>query len=194
MKLCFKEKPLRQCPDGLLDIRNAENPSQKPKDFKISKSGSIRLIVRINELSMRYDNKKLVLCASTENVNGLYVQSAISLPMLCVKYRYVKRFYTLQNIMSCFYSLCSLVIENATLPDIWYKDEGGRDKCIELTICLRDHDNKIIVERKVPLKVVLLYADGNVVLKQEILKISPDSKLHLGNVCGSESYGFSVFY
>lgn len=63
---------------------------------------------------------------------------------------------------------------------MWFKDEGGRDKCIELNISLRDHNNDKIVERKVPLKVVLLYADGNPVLKQEILKISPDSKLLLG--------------
>mmetsp|Transcript_12387 Transcript_12387/g.20138 ORF Transcript_12387/g.20138 Transcript_12387/m.20138 type:complete len:755 (-) Transcript_12387:307-2571(-) len=159
MNLCFEEKPLRPCPPELLSIRNADDPTQDPKDFTISKSGSIRLTVRINELSMRYENKKLVLRASTENINGLYVQSAISLPMLCVKYR--------------------LVIENNTLPDVWFKDEGGRDKCIELNISLQDHNHDTIVERKVPLKVMLLYADGNPVLKQEILKISPDSKLHL---------------
>jgi hypothetical protein len=88
MKLCFQEKPLRPCPENLLVIKNADNPDQDPKDFSISKAGSIRLIVRINELSMRFGNKKMVLCASTENINGLYVQSAISLPMLCVKYRY----------------------------------------------------------------------------------------------------------
>jgi hypothetical protein len=76
--------------------------------------------------------------------------------------------------------LTRLVIANNSLPDVWFKDEGGRDKCIELNIALRDHNDDVIVERKVPLKVVLLYADGNVVLKQEILKISPDSKLHLG--------------
>ena len=87
MKLCFQEKPLRACPDHLLVIKNADNPDQAPKDFTISKTGSIRLTVRINELSMRFENKKLVLCASTENINGLYVQSALSLPMLCVKYR-----------------------------------------------------------------------------------------------------------
>lgn len=76
--------------------------------------------------------------------------------------------------------ICRLVIQNNSLPDVWFKDEGGRDKCIELNICLKDHNDDTIVERKVPLKVFLLYADGNRVLKQEILKISPDSKLHLG--------------
>ena len=87
MKLCFQEKPLRPCPENLLVLKNADNPSQDPKDFTISKTGSIRLTVCINELSMRFANKKLVLCASTENISGIYVQSAISLPMLCVKYR-----------------------------------------------------------------------------------------------------------
>lgn len=71
-------------------------------------------------------------------------------------------------------------MDTIDLPDVWYKDEGGRDKCIELTIRLKDHNDDVIVERRVPLKVVLLYADGNKVIKQEILKISPDSKLHLG--------------
>ena len=89
MSLFFQEKPLSPCPPELLTIKNADDLSQDPKDFTISKSGSIRLIVHINELSMRYENKKFVLKATTENINGLYVQSAISQAMLCIKYRYL---------------------------------------------------------------------------------------------------------
>ena len=116
---------------------------------------------------MRYENKKFVLYASTDNnsnssvgglnTSGIYISTAISEPMLSIRYR--------------------LRILDETVPDVWYKDEGGRDKCIDLTVTLQDHNQEFIVARKVPLRVTLLYESGHQVLKQDILKINPENKL-----------------
>lgn len=110
---------------------------------------------------MRYENKKFVIYASIDNTTGpghaSYVSPAISEPMLCIRYR--------------------LRILEDSIPEVWYKDEGGRDKCIDLTVTLRDHNNELIVARKVPLRVTLLYESGHQVLKQDILKINPENKL-----------------
>jgi hypothetical protein len=106
---------------------------------------------------MRYENKKFVLYASTESTTGAYIKPAMSDAMLVVRYR--------------------LVIDNTHIPDVWYKDEGGRDKCIDLFVNLKDHNGELIVARKVPLKVTLQYDSGHNVVKQDILKINPENRL-----------------
>lgn len=65
-----------------------------------------------------------------------------------------------------------LIQEN--LPELWYKDEGGRDKCMTLPIYLVNEKNERVGNRPVPLRVTLLYENEHPVLKQDILKMSPD--------------------
>lgn len=65
-----------------------------------------------------------------------------------------------------------LIQEN--LPELWYKDEGGRDKCMTLPIFLVNEKNERVGNRPVPLRVTLLYENEHPVLKQDILKMSPD--------------------
>jgi hypothetical protein len=48
--------------------------------------------------------------------------------------------------------------------DEWFKDEGGRDKCITLKVTLRDARNKVVTDRRVPLTVTLLYSNDVQVL------------------------------
>lgn len=66
-----------------------------------------------------------------------------------------------------------LVIQEQ-LPDLWYKDEGGRDKCMTLPIFLMNEKNERVGNRPVPLRVTLLYENEHQVLKQDILKMSPE--------------------
>ena len=106
---------------------------------------------------MRHENKKFVLYASAESPSGTYIKPAISEAVFVIRYR--------------------LVIDTNHVPDVWYKDEGGRDKCIDLFVNLRDHNDELIVARKVPLKVTLQYDSGQNVVKQDILKINPENKL-----------------
>jgi hypothetical protein len=70
---------------------------------------------------------------------------------------------------------------------IWYKDEGGRDKCMEVTVGLYDAEHRVVVpETAVPLQVTLCYAAPPKrrtapvpVSNQEILRIlSPKSPRH----------------
>lgn len=123
----------------------------------ISKSGTATVRCRITDLSMRYENKKFVLYGSAESQTGAYIKPAVSEAMLVVRYR--------------------LVIDTTHIPDVWYKDEGGRDKCIDLFVNLQDHNGELIVARKVPLKVMLQYDSGHNVVKQDILKINPENRL-----------------
>lgn len=60
------------------------------------------------------------------------------------------------------------------LPELWYKDEGGRDKCMLLPIFLVNEKGERVGNRPVPLRVTLLYENEHPVLKQDILKMSPD--------------------
>lgn len=64
---------------------------------------------------------------------------------------------------------------------IWMKDVGGKDKSIDLQILLMDTNDNVVVNRKVPLRVVLIYANGVTVPQQDILQLSPDSQLFVGH-------------
>jgi len=70
-------------------------------------------------------------------------------------------------------------------PEEWYKDEGGRDKCIAVGVELRDASGKVVTTRKVPLKVMLFYQTGTPVGRQDILKLNTGSTT--GGVSGSDA-------
>jgi len=135
-------------------IQVIENGGQP---LTIAKTGTATVQMQIANLSMHYENRKFVLHASCEGGDGSYITPAVSEPMLAIRYR--------------------LTIEEHNIRGTWYKDEGGKDKCIDLHLGLRDSNNELIVARKVPLRVSLLYESGMKVLRQEILKINPDNKL-----------------
>lgn len=53
---------------------------------------------------------------------------------------------------------------------IWYKDEGGRDKCIEIHASLHDATGTILY-KPIPLKVSVVYANFRSVVQQELLRL-----------------------
>ncbi|CAN0158979.1 unnamed protein product, partial [Ectocarpus sp. 8 AP-2014] len=71
------------------------------------------------------------------------------------------------------------ILENPgnPVPDQWYKDEGGRENCVELQVHLLGPSGEEVKSRRVPLRLVLMYDNMHRVQNQEILKLSPDSKL-----------------
>eukprot|EP00903_Cladosiphon_okamuranus_P007178 g6970.t1 len=71
------------------------------------------------------------------------------------------------------------ILENPDnpVPDQWYKDEGGRENCVELQVHLLGPSGGEVKSRRVPLRLVLMYDNMHRVQNQEILKLSPDSKL-----------------
>ena len=71
----------------------------------------------------------------------------------------------------------------SSAPSLWYKDQGGKENCIELPLSLYDSNNNIVKTRRVPLKLVMHYESGLVVPRQEFLKIlSPTSIGETGEV------------
>lgn len=71
--------------------------------------------------------------------------------------------------------------------ETWYKDEGGREKCIELSVKLVDYENKLVTDRRMPLRVTLLYADSLIqVTNQDILKVFGTTSDHLASSNGGE--------
>ncbi|OQS06602.1 hypothetical protein THRCLA_01362 [Thraustotheca clavata] len=127
------------------------DPSTKPV---IETNGMCKLKVAIEETSMAHGNKKMYL-SITPGDNRYDIASVVSTEMTVIRHR--------------------LVIQEE-LPDLWYKDEGGRDKCMLLPVHLVDQSNNPVGTRPVPLRVTLLYDNEHAVLKQDILKMSPDSQ------------------
>ncbi|KAI9913009.1 hypothetical protein PsorP6_005062 [Peronosclerospora sorghi] len=129
------------------------DPSTKPI---MKGDGICKLCVSISECSMALGNRNFVLHISAATVKktiNLNVTPAVTSEMTVIQHR--------------------LLIQEK-LPELWYKDEGGRDKCMTLPIYLVNAKNERVGNRPVPLRVTLLYENEHPVLKQDILKISPD--------------------
>jgi hypothetical protein len=140
---------------------------------------SVRM--RVNDVSMSYANRAFVVIFSIDkNENSpLYwknIEDISSPPMLCVRHR------------------LSL---NTDMADKWYKDEGGKDNRMDLTgdiyvwgcvyiyvyiyiyiylhiqiyiytVNLLSANGCHVSGRRVPLKIFLMYENGQQVLKQEV--------------------------
>ncbi|ETV98691.1 hypothetical protein, variant [Aphanomyces invadans] len=132
------------------------DPSTKPI---INGDGMCCLKLAIEETSMTHGNKKFQFLL-TPIGNDYEVAPVMSTDMTCIRHR--------------------LVIQEE-LPELWYKDEGGRDKCMPLPVLLVDATNQPVGHRAVPLRVTLLYENEHAVLKQDILKLSPDSQRVIDN-------------
>ena len=79
---------------------------------------------------------------------------------------------------------------------IWYKDEGGRDKCMELFVAIYDKDGQIRTGEQIPLQPFLCYAAdvGNPVkvTNQEILRTLGSSRIHIDKDSGKARIRFRV--
>lgn len=126
------------------------DPSTKPV---MDGNGICKLRIRISQCSMALNNRKFVIHISAALKQDYTVIPAVTSEMTVIQHR--------------------LVIQE-NLPDLWYKDEGGRDKCMTLPIHLVNEKNERVSNRPVPLRVTLLYENEHPVLKQDILKMSPD--------------------
>ncbi|KAF1327416.1 hypothetical protein FI667_g7725, partial [Globisporangium splendens] len=61
-------------------------------------------------------------------------------------------------------------------PDVWFKDEGGREKCMTVTLVLEPAPGAVVEDRVIPLDIRLLYESGNPVVNQSILRLFPDMR------------------
>jgi hypothetical protein len=102
----------------------------------------------------------------------------ISQGMTCVAYQLRGRFVNYENHSNFdFYE------------GIWYKDDSGKDKSIEIVVDLVDSQDRPVRNRTVPLKPILTYAgSGDIVIRQDILQILPESKLLINDTPASVKF------
>ncbi len=84
-----------------------------------------------------------------------------------------------------------IVVDTDKWSSVWFKDEGGKENGMEASISLRDADDNIVRNRKIPLKVSLLY-DNELqtrVTKQDTLRI-----LGLSSTCIDPDNGKCPIY
>ncbi len=67
------------------------------------------------------------------------------------------------------------------IPDQWFKDEGGRESCVEFGVRLVDSEGCEVLDRNVQLHLTLLYDNMCPVANQDILKVLPCSEWSLGS-------------
>ncbi len=65
------------------------------------------------------------------------------------------------------------------IPDQWFKDEGGRDNCVEFGVRLVDSEGRAVLDRNIQLHLTLLYRNMHPVANQDILKVFPFSEWSL---------------
>jgi hypothetical protein len=79
---------------------------------------------------------------------------------------------------------------------IWYKDEGGRDKSMEIFVAIYDKDGQVRTGEQIPLHPLLCYAteDGTPtkVTNQEILRTLGSSKIYIDKDSGKARIRFRV--
>ncbi|RMX65569.1 hypothetical protein DD238_007217 [Peronospora effusa] len=96
------------------------------------------------------------------------------------------------NIESIFSSPVCVVKEKLQVvtqpPDVWFKDEGGREKCMTVALTLMPAPGAFLEDRVVPLNVRLLYESGDMVLNHSILRLFPDMRPNMTNGCVTVSF------
>mmetsp|Transcript_7233 Transcript_7233/g.10349 ORF Transcript_7233/g.10349 Transcript_7233/m.10349 type:complete len:659 (-) Transcript_7233:313-2289(-) len=79
---------------------------------------------------------------------------------------------------------------------VWYKDEGGREKSMNVTVSLFDRHDKLYKGEQIPLKMTLYYANENEpsmkVMKQEILRSVGTSKQCIDKITGKSTLRFRI--
>lgn len=79
---------------------------------------------------------------------------------------------------------------------IWYKDEGGRDKSMELFVSIYDKDGQVRTGEQIPLKPILCYdvEDGTPtkVTNQDVMRTLGSSKIYIDKDTGKARIRFRV--
>ena len=162
LELYYEEKD-KQAPKAVFEMEGGQKA-------KIGKNGMCAVKLHITKSSMELDNRRFVVKASGKLKNGAKVE-VWSEPLRVMRYKLVIEEGGI---------LDHDEVETRKMKDaaaVWYKDEGGREKCILLKISLEDGKGVKIKDRPVRLKCLLRYADSNVpVTNQNVLRVWTDSQ------------------
>lgn len=79
-------------------------------------------------------------------------------------------------------------------PEVWYKDEGGRDKCMQVTVRLVDQRNQIVLSRCIQLYLTLVYDDEirSTVMRQDKLRLLGSRKNFIDPETGCATLLFRI--
>ena len=142
----------------------------------IGADGQASLSLRISQVSMKHENRSFVLRFSVSKTPAPASNTAEPLT---------------QQQLAAIYAIPPVTTDPLTVirhrlritqqpPTTWYKDEGGRDKCISIHALLVDSDDRPVHGREVPLKVTLCYeGDEHMEVKnQSILKFPSETTVN----------------
>ena len=139
----------------------AIDPSTQP--VIEASSATARLRVKVCELSMNRNNRKF--CFVIKRQPG---PRPLSLP------------HDVNPIMTRGFLVVNAHIKITNqLPPVWFKDQGGRDKSIDIDLELHG-PRGLVTGHEVPVKCVLLYEDFQTVLSQDALQPLPATVLSIG--------------
>jgi len=79
-------------------------------------------------------------------------------------------------------------------PEVWYKDEGGRDKCMQVTVRLVDQHNQPVLSRCFQLHLTLVYDNDSrsAVMRQDKLRLLGPRKNYIDPETGSALLLFRI--
>jgi len=147
------------------DLPNPQNASdfshllnlQKDIHYTFDTNGCCRLSLSFCELSAAHDCRKFVLLAQHGSLIG------VSTPMMSVRYR--------------------LESQTSMSPIIWFKDRGGKKNCIEVPVRLVSSQGTNVTGVYCPIKVELIYSDGESVPDQSLLDLRESRLLIQNGIC-----------
>jgi len=145
------------------------------------RNGTCKLKMRITELSMNFQSRAFCLRFFVNNPGNYRIEPVESSPMTVVRY-----LLTLSP--------------DAQIPDVWYKDEGGTEKTIFMAVNLLgstasgcvDVLTASEIQRKVTLKLTLVYENYQPVPNQELLKVDASISNKLEMVNGYIGFKFRI--
>ena len=154
IKVFFED--MEECSRQVLDI-------DRLTPCKIHINGKAIIRVKLNTLSATFGDRRYIIVATPLIEEDSLITCATSTPMTCVKYK-----LELDNIEE--------------IPSLWFKDQGGKLKSIDLQVKLVGPNGVTVQGKMVPIRLELRYNNGDIVPRQDILEATRDSRMLIGDV------------
>lgn len=126
---------------------------------ELPESGVLVIYLQMKPHSADYRNR-IQLKASLIDHHGNLVSFSISRFFIAIRYRLAAQLVSPE---SSFYDA-----ENR----IWFKDESGKEKSLELQINLEDFKGQLVRNSQLPLSFLLFYEDGEEVVERQVRLLS----------------------
>ena len=149
IKVLFED--MEECPRQVFEI-------DRLTPCKVHSNGKAIVRITLITSTATFGDRRFVVVASPLLDTDSFISHAVTTPMTCVKYK--------------------LELENVDdIPALWYKDQGGKLKSIDLHVMLMGPRGTPVTGKMVPLRLELRYDNGEVVPTQEILETTRDTRL-----------------